>query len=87
MTLVTALAIAAAAVAVYAPVANNAFTTFDDDVYLLNNPQVPGGLSREGFAWAFTSLGYAANWHPLTWLSHMLDVQLFGAGRRAATTS
>jgi Flp pilus assembly protein TadD len=50
---------------------------FDDGKYILENPHVRTGLTAEGFIWAFTS-SYASNWHPLTWLSHMLDVQLFG---------
>ena len=62
--------------AIYGRTAGHAFTSYDDDVYILNNPEVTGGLSWKGFIWAF---GYhAANWHPLTWLSHMVDVQLFG---------
>jgi hypothetical protein len=50
---------------------------FDDDVYVTKNPNVRSGLSWQGVRWAFTS-GYASNWHPLTWLSHQLDCQLFG---------
>jgi Flp pilus assembly protein TadD len=53
------------------------FVNFDDGKYILENPHVRTGLTAEGFIWAFTST-YASNWHPLTWLSHMLDVQLFG---------
>jgi tetratricopeptide (TPR) repeat protein len=53
------------------------FVYFDDDYYVFQNPVVSSGLSWEGVAWAFTS-GHAANWHPLTWLSHMTDVQCFG---------
>ena len=45
--------------------------------YILENPQVREGLTGDGIRWAFTSTD-ASNWHPLTWLSHMLDVQLFG---------
>ncbi len=50
---------------------------FDDNVYVLDNPDVRAGLTMDGVRWAFTSF-YASNWHPLTWLSHMLDVSLFG---------
>lgn len=53
------------------------FINFDDPDYVTNNPYVKNGLTWEGIRWAVTS-GHAANWHPLTWLSHMLDVQLFG---------
>jgi protein O-mannosyl-transferase len=53
------------------------FLNFDDGQYVTNNPKVFHGLTRSGFAWAWTTT-HAANWHPLTWLSHMLDCQLFG---------
>jgi Tfp pilus assembly protein PilF len=72
-----ALALAVATLAVYAPVGGHAFVDYDDDEYVFRNPHVQAGLSAEGVAWAFTSLD-AANWHPLTWLSHMLDCELFG---------
>ncbi len=61
----------------YSGLIGNGFTSFDDDVYITSNPHVTAGFARESVAWAFTT-GYAANWHPLTWLSHMLDVQVFG---------
>ncbi len=63
--------------AVYAPVWNFDFVDADDPAYLYENPQVSAGLTWKGAVWAFTTL-HEANWHPLTWLSHMLDVQLFG---------
>jgi tetratricopeptide (TPR) repeat protein len=53
------------------------FINFDDPKYVTDNRHVQGGLTVEGITWAFTT-GYAANWHPLTWISHMMDVQLFG---------
>jgi Flp pilus assembly protein TadD len=53
------------------------FVSLDDPTYVSENPHVKGGLTWSGVVWAFTS-GRAANWHPLTWLSHMLDVQLYG---------
>ena len=62
--------------ALYARTSAFAFVNYDDDVYVTRNPHVFGGLSCADARWAFTS-GYAANWHPLTWLSHQLDVQLF----------
>ena len=61
----------------YARVAGYPFLLFDDNRYLTENPQVKAGLTWGGVAWAFTTL-HASNWHPLTWLSHMLDVRLFG---------
>lgn len=63
--------------AVFWQVAGHRFIEYDDQVYLLENPHVRTGLSLTNVRWAFTST-YAANWHPLTWLSHMLDVELFG---------
>jgi len=53
------------------------FVNFDDVSYVLENPEVTRGLTTEGIVWAFTH-SHAANWHPLTWLSHMLDVQVYG---------
>lgn len=72
-----ALALFVSTAAVYTPIWPNEFVHFDDDVYITANPHVQGGLTAEGVQWAFTS-AYASNWHPLTWLSHMLDYQLFG---------
>jgi Flp pilus assembly protein TadD len=62
---------------VYAPVRRHEFVNLDDPAYVVENPQVGAGLTWSGARWAFTT-GHAGNWHPLTWLSHMLDVQLFG---------
>jgi tetratricopeptide (TPR) repeat protein len=53
------------------------FINFDDDVYVFKNPRISRGLTFDGIVWAFTHV-HAANWHPLTWLSHMLDCQLYG---------
>jgi len=53
------------------------FINFDDGPYIVKNPQVNRGLTSEGIIWAFTHF-HSGNWHPLTWLSHMLDCQLFG---------
>jgi len=76
-TLWLALAIAAVALAVYAPVRHHGFVSIDDPIYVGENPVVARGLSWDGARWAFTT-GHAANWHPVTWLSHMADVRLFG---------
>ena len=72
-----ALALAVATLAVYAQVIGHQFITLDDDLYIRDNPIVARGLTLSGIVWAFTTF-HAANWHPLTWLSHMLDCQLFG---------
>ena len=62
---------------VYWQVGGYAFTNIDDGMYVSENPIVLRGLTLEGVRWAFTTF-HAANWHPLTWLSHMLDVEFFG---------
>ena len=61
--------------AVYLPAANHGFTLYDDNDYVTENPMVENGLTWAGIKWAFTT-GHASNWHPLTWISHMLDCQL-----------
>jgi hypothetical protein len=66
-----------ATLAVYWPVRHYGFVDYDDDGYVFNNPTVRGGLSWWGLVWAFVDQ-HECNWHPLTWLSHMLDCQLFG---------
>jgi hypothetical protein len=53
------------------------FVNFDDGTYVYRNPQVMRGISVEGIRWAFTH-SVAANWHPFTILSHMIDCQFFG---------
>ena len=67
--------------ALFAPVVTHQFINLDDRGYLLDNPQVRQGLTPSSVAWAFTTF-HEANWHPLTWLSHMLDVELFGLDPR-----
>jgi len=73
--------------AAYWGVRTNGFVLFDDNLCIGDNAHVKQGLSGESIAWAFTATD-AANWHPLTWLSHMLDVQLFGldAGKQHLTS-
>ena len=66
----------AAIVAVYWPVYFYKFLKYDDDLYVTNNLNVHLGLNFKSIHWAFTS-GYASNWHPVTWISHMIDYQLF----------
>ena len=72
-----ALALVAYTFANFAAAGRFEFVRFDDPDYVTQNPQVLAGLSWHGVQWAIVT-GHAANWHPLTWLSHMLDVQLFG---------
>jgi tetratricopeptide (TPR) repeat protein len=66
-----------ATVAVYLPVFQNALVDYDDDYYISQNPNLKLGLSAEGLKWAFTE-SYGANWYPLTWISLMLDYEIFG---------
>ena len=61
----------------YSSVLNHEFINYDDPDYVTNNPMVQAGLTPESIVWAFTSLNFS-NWHPVTWLSHMLDYQLYG---------
>lgn len=63
--------------AIYAQVRTHVFITYDDFQYVANNPRVVAGLSWQTVRWALVSTEQA-NWHPLTWLSHALDCQLFG---------
>jgi len=62
---------------VFGQTLHHEFTNYDDIDYVTKNAQVGRGLTLEGIGWAFTHL-HAANWHPLTWISHMLDAQLYG---------
>ena len=66
-----------ATLALYYPVHRYPFINYDDGDYVYENPQMQSGLSWATVKWAFTT-SRAANWHPLTWLSHALDCQLFG---------
>src|SRR5262245_390570 len=72
---------------VYLPVLRNGFVDLDDPAYVTRNDHVRTGISWRNFQWALTSTE-AANWHPLTWVSHMLDCQIFGmnaAGHHAVS--
>ena len=74
-----ALLLALATLAVFWPVTRCQFINLDDPLYVTANSHVQRGLTADGAAWAFRA-GEASNWHPLTWLSHMLDREWFGAG-------
>jgi Flp pilus assembly protein TadD len=62
---------------VYWQITSHEFINYDDGLYVTENPHVQAGLTRESIIWAFTT-GHAVNWHPLTWLSHMLDIDIYG---------
>jgi tetratricopeptide (TPR) repeat protein len=65
----------------YYPALNTSFVNYDDPAYVTANARVLQGLSRSNVAWAFTAT-VEANWHPITWISHMADVQFFGTNPR-----
>jgi Flp pilus assembly protein TadD len=67
---------------IYWPITRYGFINYDDPEYVVKNSHVQSGLSTEGIRWAFTSTE-SSNWHPLTWISHMLDCQLFGLNAHA----
>jgi len=76
-TRLVALLLVLGTLAIYWPVSRYGFSVFDDNDYVLENLVVQSGLTWGSIKWAFTTF-YAGNWHPLTWISHMLDCQLFG---------
>ncbi len=78
--LMVCLLLVAATLAVYMNVQSHEFV-YDDEMYITDNPQVQMGLTRENVLWAFTTTD-VANWHPLTWLSHMADCELYGLNPR-----
>jgi tetratricopeptide (TPR) repeat protein len=69
--------LALATVFVYCQTFRYGFIAYDDDQYVYENPMVKAGLTASGVAWAVSTFHYA-NWHPLTWISYLLDAQLFG---------
>ncbi len=83
-TLWLGLALVVATIAVYSPVHGHPFASLDDGAYFYANPHVLGGVSWETVKWAFTSFGTATpdvpDWHPLAWLSHALDADMFAPG-------
>src|SRR5262245_8201062 len=77
-TFLVALLLFGGALALYGRTAAFDFVEYDDPSYVRDNPHLARGLTSESARWALTSTGYAYNWHPLTWMSHALAVQLFG---------
>jgi tetratricopeptide (TPR) repeat protein len=67
---------------IFSQTSDHEFLYFDDPQYVTENPHVKEGLTTENFLWAFSTTHFS-NWHPLTWLSHMFDVELFGLSPRA----
>jgi tetratricopeptide (TPR) repeat protein len=75
--LIIGVLLAVATAAVYAPIVGHGFINYDDRGYVAENPHLVGGFTPHDISWAMTATRQA-NWHPLTWFSHLLDVRLFG---------
>src|SRR5512143_514491 len=75
--LVVSLGLLLVVFTIYGQTGSHSFIDFDDGEYVYENGIVRQGLSRDGIVWAFSTF-WSANWHPITWLSHMGDVQMFG---------
>src|SRR5580692_11918342 len=71
------LVLAVVTFVVYLPITHHDFVFFDDATYVFGNPYIVRGLTSTDILWAFTT-GHGSNWHPLTWISHMLDAQIYG---------
>lgn len=76
IALIVAAILAAMVLVVFAQLRTHQFLNYDDSIYVTENMTVQRGLTGDGIAWAFRSLDF--NWHPVTWITHMLDVELFG---------
>ncbi len=77
LPLLLCFALAAGVLALYSPVGRHPFVNYDDQAYVFQNPHVIAGLNWDTLTWALTATE-ASNWHPVTWLSHAFDCQLFG---------
>lgn len=77
LNLVFAAVLVVVTIAVYAPVCDFGFVNYDDNVYVTENPGIGQGLTQDNLVWSVTAF-VNGNWHPLTLVSHMLDVQVFG---------
>lgn len=75
-TIVFCLLLTIATIAVYFPALHNSFVNYDDPRYILHNPHLQSGLDWQTIHWSATAF-YESNWHPLTWISHALDISLF----------
>jgi len=71
------LILAVFTVLVYAQTFHFGFVAYDDDIYVYNNPMLKAGLSASAIAWSLTTFA-CSNWHPLTWISYLLNAELFG---------
>lgn len=75
---VSALLILAISFAVYWQVGSHEFIDFDTDHAIVNNPHIADGVTPTGILWSLTDLGYYDYWHPLTWFTHMIDIDIYG---------
>jgi len=75
--LIICILLVMAVITVYWQVIQHQFISFDDYLHIVDNPHVREGLTLQGLKWAFTT-NYAGNWQPMTWISHMLDCELYG---------
>ena len=71
------LLLALVTLAVYRPATHFDFINYDDPDYIIYNPAIQHGVTRDTVAWAFTT-SHASNWHPLTWISHAADCAFYG---------
>lgn len=78
LVLLLAILLAVGTMVLYAPAIQNGFVNYDDTDYVTRNAHVLQGVTWENLRWAFGTDNPAANWHPLTWISHMVDVQFYG---------
>src|SRR6185503_7860819 len=78
------LALALGTFSLYYPMLHHGYITLDDQEYVQDNFSIRDGFSFRGLVWALTRGGYAGNWHPVTWISHMLDCQFFGVNHPGA---
>jgi Flp pilus assembly protein TadD len=76
-TLLVCVGLAFAVIVAFEGVRKNAFVNYDDNSYISDNPQVQNGLNLNSLAWAFTTI-HTGYWHPLTWVSHIIDCSVFG---------
>ncbi len=74
---ILSICLAVVTITAYEPMRHNDFISLDDPAYVVDNPHVNKGITRESVIWAFTT-PHSGNWHSLTWLSHILDCQVFG---------
>ena len=81
-TLLIGISLVLVTIAVFGRLPGYGFVNLDDGVYVEDNPHVRAGITRDGILWAFTTR-HAGNWHPVTWISLMMDCQLFGVNAGA----